>query len=63
MTNRHPGFLHLFNILATCLILLFCVAVGNLCKTMLSENKQGIIMAMTMTMRIGRYTMMTQMIS
>lgn len=44
MTNRHPRFLHLFNILATCLILLFCVAVGNLCKTMLTEDKQGIIM-------------------
>lgn len=49
MTNRHPRFLHLFNILASCLILLFCVAVGNLCKTMLSEDKRGITMAMTMT--------------
>ncbi|KAG0318276.1 hypothetical protein BG000_004294 [Podila horticola] len=37
MTNRHPRFLHLFNILAACLILLFCVAVGNLCKTMMAE--------------------------
>lgn len=42
MTNRHPRFLHLFNILAACLILLFCVAVGNLCKTMMAEGKQGI---------------------